>query len=139
MFGVEGYPDRFRVLTLVGRETQILLAGLAPPAVFGVACRGDDLSPQGVERIRHVKKRYLGLCPGRELFRWLGYNGIRPELTGTGELLLRSVPPGRRVPVRYRGQLALDDVLECSFDGCRVKRAIAEPLDDLVVLTGCTG
>ena len=36
-------------------------------------------------------------------------------------------------------ELALDDVLECPLDGGGVERAVADTLDDLVVLTGDTG
>ena len=96
VFGVEGQPDGFRVLTLVRRETQVPLVGLdALPAVLGVALRGDDLVPEGVERVRHVQEQHLGLRPGRESFRWLGQFASRPELTGTLELLLGGTPPGR--------------------------------------------
>ena len=87
-----------------------------------------------------MEKQYLGLRPGRELLgQAQGQNGVRPKLTGTGELLLGGMPPGRGVPVRYRGQLALDDVLERPLDGGRVERAVADTLDDLVVLAGDTG
>ena len=149
--GVEGQPDGRRELDLVGCETQIPLVSLdALPPVLGVAhptfCRGDDLVPEGVERIRHMQKQYLGLRPGRESFRRLGQNGVRPELAGTGELLLRRNVPGRldgrdrgldrhvhrgsqtrllddagNVHVREAGRsqrtLELDDVEEASHDG----------------------
>ena len=139
MFGVEGQPDGLRVLTLVRRETQTALVSLdALPAVLGVARGGDGLVPEGVERIRHVEKQHLGLRPGRELLGRLGQNGVRPELTGTLELLLGGTPPGGRVPGQ-RGQLALDDVLECPLDGDGVERAVADTLDDLVVLSRDTG
>jgi len=139
VFGVEGQPDGFRVLTLVRRKTQVPLVSLdALPPVLGVARGGDGLVPEGVERIRHVEKQYLGLRPGRELLGRLGQNGVRPELTGTLELLLGGTPPGGRVPGQ-RGQLALDDVLECPLDGDGVERAVADTLDDLVVLAGDTG
>ena len=92
-----------------------------------------------------MEKQYLGLRPGRKLLGRLGQNGVRPELTGTGELLLGGTPPGGRVPGQ-RGQLALDDVLECPLDGDGVERAVADTLDDLddtlddlVVLAGDTG
>ena len=100
MFGVEGQPDGFRVLTLVRREAEIPLVGLNVfPAVLGVA-RGDiDLVPEGVEAVRHVEKQHLGLRPGRELLGRLGQNGVRPELAGTLELLLR-----RNVPERLDGR-----------------------------------
>lgn len=138
MFGVEGQPDGLRVLTLVRRETQTALVSLdALPAELGVARGGDGLVPEGVERIRHVEKQHLGLRPGRELLGRLGQNGVRPELTGTLELLLGGTPPGGQVPGQ-RGQLALDDVLECPLDGDGVERAVADTLDDLVVLTGDT-
>ncbi len=140
MFGVESQPDGFRVLTLVRRETQVPLVSLdALPAVLGVAIGGDDFVPEGVERVRHVEQQYLGLRPGRELLGRLGQNGVRPELTGTGDLLLGGTPPSRRVPVLHRGQLALDDVLERPLDGDGVERAVADTLDDLVVLAGDTG
>lgn len=51
-----------------------------------------------------MEKQYLGLRPGRELLGRLGQNGVRPKLTGTGELLL-----GRDVPGRHsRDGLGLD-------------------------------
>ena len=138
-FGVEGQPDGFRVLDLVGGETQVPLVGLdTVPAVLGVARGGIDLVPQGVEAVRHVEKQYLGLRPGRELLGRLGQNSVRPELAGTLELLLGGTPPGRRIPGQ-RGQLALDDVLERPLDGGRVERAVADTLDDLVVLSRDTG
>lgn len=131
MFGVESQPDGFRELTLVGRETQIPLVSLDTlPEVLGEARRGDDLVPEGVERIRHVEKQHLGLRPGRELLGRLGQDGVRPKLTGTGELLLGGTPPGRRV----RGQLALDDVLERPPDGDGVERAVADTHDNLFLL-----
>ena len=140
MFGVEGQPDGFRELDLVGGETQVPLVRLnAFPVVLGVARGGIDLVPEGVEAVRHVEKQHLGLRPGRELLGRLGQNSVRPELTSTGELLLGGTPPGRRVPVLHRGQLALDDVLERPLDGGRVERAVADTLDDLVVLAGDTG
>lgn len=139
MFGVEGQPDGLRVLTLVRRETQTALVSLdALPAVLGVVRGGDDLVPEGVERVRHVEQQHLGLRPGRELLGRLGQNGVRPELASTLELLLGGTPPGGRVPGQ-RGQLALDDVLECPLDGGGVERAVADTLDDLVVLAGDTG
>ncbi len=96
VFGVEGQPDGHRVLTLVRRETQIPLVSLDTlPAVLGVARGGNDLVPEGVEAVRHVEKQHLGLRPGRESFRRLGQNGVRPELASTGELLL-----GRDIPRR---------------------------------------
>ena len=101
-FGVEGQPDGRHELDLVRMamfvlsETQIPLVSLDDlPPVLGVALRGDDLVPEGVERVRHVEQQHLGLRPGRESFRRLGQNGVRPELTGTGELLL-----GRDIPRR---------------------------------------
>lgn len=139
MFGVEGQPDGLRVLTLIRRETQVPLVGLDTlPLVLGVALGGDNLVPEGVEHVRHVQEQHLGLRPGRELCRRLGQNGVRPELTGTSELLLGGTPPGGRVPGQ-RGQLALNDVLECPLDGDGVERAVADTLDDLVVLAGDTG
>lgn len=89
MLGVECQPDGLRELDLVGGETQIRSVGLdTPPAVLGVARRGDDLIPEGVECVRHVEQLYLGLRPGCELRRRLGQDGVRPELTGARELLL---------------------------------------------------
>lgn len=137
--GVEGQPDGRRELDLVGCETQIPLVSLdALPPVLGVALGGDDLVPEGVERVRRVEQQHLGLRPGRELLGRLGQNGVRPELASTLELLLGGTPPGGRVPGQ-RGQLALDDVLECPLDGGGVERAVADTLDDLVVLAGDTG
>lgn len=139
VLGVEGQPDGLRVLDLVGGETQVPLVGLDDLiTVLGVARRGDDLAPEGIERVGHVEQQYLGLRPGRELLGRLGQNGVRPKLTGTGELLLGGTPPGGRVPGQ-RGQLALDDVLECPLDGGWVERAACHTLDDLVVLSGDTG
>lgn len=139
MFGVEGQPDGLRELDLVGGETQIPLVGLdALPAVLGVALGGGDLVPEGVEAVRHVQEQHLGLRPGRELRRRLGQNGVRPELTGTVELLLGGAPPARRIP-GGGDELALDDVLERPLDGGGVERAVADTLDDLVVLAGDTG
>lgn len=55
--GVEGQPDGRRELDLVGCETQIPLVSLdALPAVLGVARGGNDLVPEGVERVRHVQE-----------------------------------------------------------------------------------
>ena len=139
VLGVESQPDGTVELDLVGGETRVPLVSLdALPAVLGVARGGVDQVPQVVERIRHVQEQHLGLRPGRELRRRLGQNGVRPELTGTVELLLGGAPPGGRVPGQ-RGQLALDDVLECPLDGDGVERAVADTLDDLVVLSGDTG
>ena len=43
-----------------------------------------------------MEQQYLGLRPGRELLGRLGQNGVRPKLTGTGELLTDGgTPPGR--------------------------------------------
>ena len=138
VFGVESQPDGFRVLTLVRCETQIPLVSLeALPLALGVAhptfCRGDDLVPEGFEAVRHVEQHHLGLRPGRESFRRLGQFASRPELAGTLELLLGGTPPGGRVPGQ-RGQLALDDVLECPLDASGVERAVADTHDDLFLL-----
>ena len=137
--GVEGQPDGYYVaLAPLCGETQIPLVSLdALPPVLGVALGGDDLVPEGVERVRHVEQQHLGLRPGRELLGRLGQNGVRPELTGTDELLLGGTPPGGRVPGQ-RGQLALDDVLQCPLDGNGVERATRYPLDDFVPLTDHT-
>lgn len=134
MFGVEGQPDGLHVLTLVRRETQVPPVSLDRlPAVLGVARGGDDLVPEGVERVRHMQEQYLGLRPGRKLLGWLGQNGVRPELAGTGELLLGGTPPGGQVPGQ-RGQLALDDVLQCPLDRRGVERTVADTHDNLVLL-----
>lgn len=138
-FGVEGQPDGFRVLDLVGGETQIPLVGLdALPAVLGVALRSVDQVPQGVERVRHVEKQHLGLRPGRELLGRLGQFAPKPDLTCTRELLLGGAPPGRPVVPGGSNELALDDVLKRPLDGNGVERAVADALDDLVVLGGDT-
>ena len=144
MFGVEGQPDGHRELDLVRVavfvlcETQVPLVSLDTlPPVLGVARGGDDLVPEGVECVRHVEKQHLGLRPGRELLGRLGQNGVRPELTGAVELLLGGTPPGGRVPGQ-RGQLALDDVLECPLDGGGVEQAVADTHDDFAPLTDHT-
>ena len=105
VFGVEGQPDGRRELDLARCETQIPLVSLdALPAVLGVARGGNDLVPEGVEAVRHVEQQYLGLRPGSELLGRLRQNGVRPELTGTSELLL-----GRDIPGRHtRHELGLD-------------------------------
>ncbi len=95
VFWVECQPDGTRVLTLLRREAQVCLIRLdAIPAVLGVARRGLDLVPKGVEAVWNVQKQHLGLRPGGELLGRLGQNGVRPELTRTRELLLGGTPPG---------------------------------------------
>lgn len=57
MLGVEGQPDRFRELTLVGRKTQVRPIRLDDlPAELDVAHGGIDLVPQVVEHVRHVEQ-----------------------------------------------------------------------------------
>lgn len=85
-----------------------------------------------------MQEQYLGLRLRCKSFRRLGQNDVRPELTGTGELLLGGTPPGGRLPGQ-RGQLALDDILERPLDGGGVERAVTDTLDDFVVLSGNTG
>lgn len=125
VLGVESQPDGTVELDLVGGETQVPFVSLdALPAVLGVARRGSDLVPEGVERVRHVEQQYLGLRPGRELLGRLGQNGVRPKLTGTGELLLGGDVPGRHA----RHELGLD---RCMHHGSQV-RLLDDTCDVLV-------
>lgn len=105
--------------------------------MLGVVRGGIDLVPEGVEAVRNVEEQHLGLRPGSEFLGRLRQNGVRPELTRTSELLLGRAPPGGRVP-GGSDELALDDVLERPLDDDGVERAIADALDDLVVLGGNT-
>ena len=131
VLGVESQPDGLRVLDLVGGETQVPLVGLDTlPTVLGVALRGDDLVPQGVEAVRHVEQQYLGLRPGRELRRRLRKDSIRPELTGTGELLFWGAPPGRHT----RPEHGLDRRVHC---GGQVR--LLDDTGDVRVREACPG
>ncbi len=137
MFGIETEPHGLRVDTLVGRETQVL-GPEARPTAFGAARGGYDIVPQIVERARHVQQQDFRRGLRLEVHGRLGKNGVRPKLACTRELLAGGAPPGGWVPVQRLGQLALDDVLERLPDKEGIERAVADTLDDLVVLGGDT-
>ena len=96
---VEAQPHRCSTAGHVRCQLQVPLVHLdvvRPP--LGVAVRGNDLAPQGVEAVRHMQEQNLGARAGHELLGRLGQSDAGPELDAPA----RAAARGYATTTEYR-------------------------------------